>query len=274
MDDFEIFTTQDGSIGLFDKDLGEIYHSRQGAQKESLEKFILPTHFEKRSKNKDQLRVLDICYGIGYNSKNALSFYKNCKIEIDALEWDERLVELSKTIPFFDENINKFLRGEIGLNGAKINFFIQDARKTVQNLDKKYDVIFLDAFAPNKLPTLWSVEFMFEIKRLLAKDGVFATYSSAQPVRKALLTAGFKLGKILDEKGHSAATIAAFEEKFLDTSLDEIDLKFAETKAGIPYRDATLDKTPEEIFKMRQIEFETSNLKSASKFLKEIGKKP
>ena len=82
MNNIETFISEDGSIGLFNKDLNEIYHSRQGAQKESIEKFILPSNFKERTQKQDKLRLLDICYGIGYNSKNALSFYKNCDILI------------------------------------------------------------------------------------------------------------------------------------------------------------------------------------------------
>ena len=159
MKNIEIFTTKDGSVGLFNKELNEIYHSREGAQKESIEKFIIPSDFEQRTKNSSLVRVLDVCYGIGYNSKNALSFYKNCDIIIDALEWDRELVEYSKTCDFYNPEINEFLRGERKLGNSKINFYIDDARKSIKKLTEPYDVIFLDAFAPNKLPTLWSVEF-------------------------------------------------------------------------------------------------------------------
>jgi len=268
MNNIETFISEDGSIGLFNKDLNEIYHSRQGAQKESIEKFILPSNFKERTQKQDKLRLLDICYGIGYNSKNALSFYKNCDILIDALEWDKNLVEMSKTSAFYMEEINQFLRGEISLGASKINFFIEDARITIKKLKESYDVIFLDAFAPNKLPTLWSVEFFVELKRLLKQNGVLCTYCSAQPVRKAMDLAGFKLGKILDEKGHSCATVCALDENQIGLKLDEYDIGLMNTKAGIPYRDKNLNASAQEIFDIRKNEFENSKLISSSQFLK------
>ena len=158
MKNAQIFITKDGSQGLYNPELDEIYHSREGAQKESIEKFIIPSDFEKRTRESDSIRVLDICYGIGYNSKNALAFYKNCNITIDALEIDKELVDYSPRADFFMPEINDFIAGKKELMGAKINFYIDDARKVIKTLNYKYDVIFLDAFAPNKLPTLWRVE--------------------------------------------------------------------------------------------------------------------
>ena len=38
----ETFITDDGSIGLYNKELDEIYHSKYGAKTEALEKFINP----------------------------------------------------------------------------------------------------------------------------------------------------------------------------------------------------------------------------------------
>lgn len=268
MKNIEIFTTKDGSVGLFNKELNEIYHSREGAQKESIEKFIIPSDFEQRTKNSSLVRVLDVCYGIGYNSKNALSFYKNCDIIIDALEWDRELVEYSKTCDFYNPEINEFLRGERKLGNSKINFYIDDARKSIKKLTEPYDVIFLDAFAPNKLPTLWSVEFFYELKRLLKDTGVLVTYCSAQPVRKAMQIAGFYLGKILDEKNHSCASVCAFDKKYIKLPLDDFDLGMLNTKAAIPYRDKNLNSSADEMLKARQAEFESSELMGASSYIK------
>lgn len=73
MKNIEIFYTQDGSIGLYDKALDEIFHSKFGAKKEAFEKFIEPSLF---ISNKP-LKILDICYGIGYNTKCALENFNN-----------------------------------------------------------------------------------------------------------------------------------------------------------------------------------------------------
>lgn len=73
MYEFHPYYTNDGSVGLFCPEFNDIYHSATGALTEAYEKFILPIDFEKLLSN-DEIKVLDICYGIGYNSKSFLNF--------------------------------------------------------------------------------------------------------------------------------------------------------------------------------------------------------
>jgi tRNA U34 5-methylaminomethyl-2-thiouridine-forming methyltransferase MnmC len=73
MYEFYPYFTQDGSVGLYSPEYNDIYHSATGALTEAYEKFILPVDMEALLK-KDSIRVLDICYGIGYNSKSFLNF--------------------------------------------------------------------------------------------------------------------------------------------------------------------------------------------------------
>lgn len=99
--------TQDGSVGLFNEDIQDVYHSRFGAYLEAQEKFISPSGLEKNLDRKQTLRILDICYGMGYNSKSAiektLQSDFNGEVFIDALELDENVVAFSfvcKKSPF------------------------------------------------------------------------------------------------------------------------------------------------------------------------------
>ena len=73
MKNIEIFKTEDGSIGLYNKEMNEIYHSKYGAKKEAFEKFVEPALIL----NNKQLKILDVCYGIGYNTKCALENFLN-----------------------------------------------------------------------------------------------------------------------------------------------------------------------------------------------------
>lgn len=71
------YFTNDGSVGLFSPQDDDIYHSTYGALSESWEKFILPSGLKEFLKNNSQVKILDICYGIGYNSKTALQVFIN-----------------------------------------------------------------------------------------------------------------------------------------------------------------------------------------------------
>ena len=68
------YFTNDGSVGLFSPEADDIYHSTYGALSEAYEKFILPAELEKYFENNSEIKVLDICYGIGYNTKSFLNF--------------------------------------------------------------------------------------------------------------------------------------------------------------------------------------------------------
>lgn len=75
MCDFYPYFTADGSVGLYNSDYDDIYHSATGALTEAFEKFIYPVNLKELISRSDSLKVLDICYGIGYNSKSFLNYY-------------------------------------------------------------------------------------------------------------------------------------------------------------------------------------------------------
>ena len=101
------FMTNDYSVGLYNEDVNDIYHSAFGALSEAFEKFVNPVL--PYIKQKNQLNVLDICYGIGYNTKALLSalLQSNININIDCVDNDITLMQLS---PFICSNINIFKR--------------------------------------------------------------------------------------------------------------------------------------------------------------------
>ena len=69
------YFTNDGSVGLFSPEADDIYHSTYGALTEAYEKFILPANFLDYFKEKSEIKILDICYGIGYNTKSFLDYF-------------------------------------------------------------------------------------------------------------------------------------------------------------------------------------------------------
>ena len=73
MYEFHPYFTNDGSVGLYSPEFDDIYHSSTGALTEAYEKFIMPVNMDELLK-KDKIKILDICFGIGYNSKSFLNF--------------------------------------------------------------------------------------------------------------------------------------------------------------------------------------------------------
>lgn len=75
MEDFIPFFTRDGSVGLYSKTDEDIYHSVYGALSEAYDKFVLPANIDELFMRKNEIKILDICYGIGYNTKAFLNYF-------------------------------------------------------------------------------------------------------------------------------------------------------------------------------------------------------
>ncbi len=194
--------TKDGSFTLKSQKYNECYHSSEGAVVESLYKHIYPA-FEVAKKNSyfgGEIRILDICYGLGYNTLlSILNRPKNVRLKIFSPELDENLIRSLKDFPYPKE----FEKLKHIINSISTYFFykdefvevevkIMDARKYIKNL-KSVDIVYQDAFSPKVNPELWSLEYFEEIERILNKKGVITTYSVATPVRCALYELGFNL---------------------------------------------------------------------------------
>ncbi len=60
----------------------------------------------------------------------------------------------------------------------------------------KYDLVYFDAFSPQKQPALWIEEIFDKIVSACNEDAVFVTYSAKGSVRRALQKAGFYVERI------------------------------------------------------------------------------
>lgn len=93
---YEIYPyfTNDGSVGLYSQADNDIYHSTYGALTEAYEKFILPADLENFFQKKSEIKILDICFGIGYNSKSFLNYIYNAQIDTDNNSKDKYIGKL------------------------------------------------------------------------------------------------------------------------------------------------------------------------------------
>ncbi len=270
--------TKDGSMSLRSEKFNENFHSIAGAYYETKSKFINPSIL-KRFQNKS-INVLDICFGIGYNS--ALLF-ENLIKDLSTLNWygleiDKRPLDYALT----DKKFNSLWNPEVieiltslNLRGFYKNkkfdceLIVGDARKEILNLPKgvNFDLIFLDGFSPQKCPEIWSYEFLSKLKNKIKYEGYLITYTSSAAVRKSLQNLGFNLFKIIptcSKKNHwSNGTLATFnnqQDNPYITYLSEMEIEHLNTKASIPYRDPSGEMLSKEILEIRKKEQQFSNL--------------
>ena len=150
-----------------------------------------------------------------------------------------------------------------------VNFYINDARKTILQLKGEYDLIFIDAFTYTKAPQLWSVEFIAELYKRISDSGLLMTYSTSAQVRNTLLENKFYVGKIYDKKTNRViGTIASKDKTKIKHPLNTYEIGLCNTKAGIPYHDPNLSFDSKDIMELREYEFRHSDLMSSSKYMK------
>ncbi len=293
MADTSVFTPQltaDGSFTFFSQEIGESFHSIQGAKEEAYLKFVEPCQLVQKSQQ-PVLRLLDVCYGLGYNTAAALeTIWANnpsCRIELVALELDPAvpraaipllqtasldpqglLSSWSEPIPQFLEILATSLQVQTAQFHAQL--LLGDARTTIQQLHQsnfQADAIFLDPFSPPRCPQLWTVEFLQQLASCCAATGRLATYSCAASVRSALIAAGFKIGETLQVNGRQPGTVASFTDADLCT-LSVRSQEHLQTRAAVPYRDPQLCDSAQDILHRRRIEQETSSLEPTSRWQK------
>ncbi|MEA5604728.1 tRNA (5-methylaminomethyl-2-thiouridine)(34)-methyltransferase MnmD [Nostoc sp. UHCC 0252] len=291
MSDLENFTpklTADGSFTFVSQEFGESFHSHYGARQESFFKFVEPTQLATAAQ-KPVLRLLDICYGLGYNTATALeaiwAVNPSCYVEVIGLEVNPTVPQAAIAHHLFDNwncNYTQILSQlafeyQVQTPRLKAKLLIGDARTAIALVHQSNfsaDAIFLDPFSPPQCPQLWTVEFVKQLSLCLHQNGLLATYSCAAAVRTALLSAGLVVGSTSPVGRRSPGTVAAHsmstgvQNYSVLPSLSQIEKEHLLTRAAIPYRDPELSDSTEVIVMRRQQEQKTSSLEPTSRWRK------
>ena len=273
--------TKDGSYTFYSDEFQEAFHSSHGAKQEAENKYIKPCLIKEIASQRSTIRLLDICYGLGYNSAAAIdsiwAVNSECRIELIGLEispdvpraavkhqllshWRSPLPQLLTELANTYQVRGEFLQGRLILG---------DARQGIQLIEPDWqaDAIFLDPFSPPKCPQLWTVEFIKLVAKRLTPTGRLATYSCAAAVRTALSLAGLHFGSIILGDRQSPGTIASLKYKNIP-ALTQGEREHLKTRAAVPYRDGNLRNLAAEIHFRRQQEQKNSNFEPTSKWKK------
>ena len=203
-DDLHTMTlSDDGSYTAYSKEYDEHYHStKDGALKESLQKHIIPAS---KAVQKNEVTILDICYGLGFNTLATINYYQthmpDIKLNIYSPELDKSLVKslVNFSYPKEFENLKHIIEA-LSKDGIYqdeklyIEVFLGDAREYIKTFPHaKFDIVYQDAFSPSTNPILWTKEYFSDISNIIKDDGVLTTYSTAFKTRLALWENRFKL---------------------------------------------------------------------------------
>lgn len=230
---YETVATGDGTYTLFSTQYNQCYHStKDGALIESLHKHVAPALSFQKSQKK--LHILDICFGLGYNTLTTLWYndkHDQKPLAIYSPELDKEMLQSLRTLEYPKELqaylpiLSKLLeQGFYKDEKIEVELYIGDARSYIKNFDNFFDIVYQDAFSPDENPLLWTQEYFSDIKKSMKKSAVLTTYSIALKIRLALHENRFFIYLFKDAKVRSS-TIASLELLADDSHVTLVDVE-------------------------------------------------
>lgn len=207
----KIVHTEDDSTTIYFPEFDEHYHSVHGAMQESKHVFI-ESGWKKVAEKKKEISILEIGLGTGLNAFLVMLESLgdgSLKIFYEALE--KFPVDLSDVLQLNyadDENIKYFLAlHESKWNEENFlldNFTLKKNKIALEDFIPKeniYDLIFFDAFSPEKQPELWTEEIFRKMFSSMKPGGILVTYCAKGQVRRNMIAAGFSVERLAGPPG-------------------------------------------------------------------------
>lgn len=212
-------TTEDGSHTLYVPELEEHYHSTHGAIQESMHVFI---DAGLRHCNNEHIHLLEIGFGTGLNGLLTLLeaeklhkklFYHSLErfplTETIAMQlnYPEQITMGSATPPLQDEKRLTLLFHQLHLSPWERATAITPSFTLLKEEgdfshpeqfqpSRQYELIYFDAFAPEKQPEMWQDKIFRRLYALSSDNGILTTYCAKGAVRRMLQSVGFTVERL------------------------------------------------------------------------------
>lgn len=204
----EVIQTKDGSNSLFVPELNETYHSIHGAIAEAKHVF-LHKGFDALEKVAS-IDILEIGFGTGLNALlTALKVEKEQKkvrytsiekypipaSEALQLNYGKELKAEKLFGKLHDCDWEKDVEISAHFELCKLNLDLIQPQDQKRLADQRFDLIYFDAFAPNKQNEMWSFGIFELMHKILNDGGILTTYCCQGEVRRTMIKAGFEVEK-------------------------------------------------------------------------------
>lgn len=194
--------TEDGSMTLRNAMVDECYHSVHGAMAESQFIFI---QSGLRQCPKNEISVFEVGFGTGLNAWLAAKEAEETdkKMRYTSIELYPLEAEIYRQLNYVPEDKKAdFLK----LHDCPWNQPVQvfpnfelrkiDVSLIDWNFDETYDVIFFDAFSPEKQPEMWSEAVFAKLYKAMNSGAILTTYCVKGIVRRRLQAIGFTVERL------------------------------------------------------------------------------
>jgi tRNA 5-methylaminomethyl-2-thiouridine biosynthesis bifunctional protein len=199
---------------------GDVYYSREGGLAESRHVFLTGNKLPQIWQQKDCFCIIELGFGTGLNFLAAWDLWRRTRTPGSRLHylavegfpltgaelrdclapWREVQTFARALAAVYPEPQRGFHRvfpavdrGEAG--EVALTLLYGDAAEMLSQLEARADVWFLDGFAPDKNPDMWSTEIFAQMARLSKEGAHAASYSVAGTVRRGLDAAGFDVAR-------------------------------------------------------------------------------
>ena len=197
----KLVITNDGSHSIFNPEVNETYHSKHGAIVEAEYVFIKNGLL---AENKKQFNILEVGFGTGLNALLTAQKAQQKRIVVNYHGIELYPVPIESYIQL---NFTKLIGEEksklLQLHECKwekehiINNFFKLTKNEIalENYTNKtkFDIIYFDAFSPEKQAELWTAEVFQNMYNLLNEDGFLVTYCAKGVVKRTMKAVGFEI---------------------------------------------------------------------------------
>ena len=197
----KIVITNDGSHSIFNAEVNETYHSKHGAIVEAEYVFIKNGLLAEKKK---QFNILEVGFGTGLNALLTAQKAQQKRIVVNyhGIELypvpKESYIQLNFTKLIGEEKSKLLQLHECKWEKEHIinNFFkLTKNEIALENYTNKtkFDIIYFDAFSPEKQAELWTAEIFQNMYDLLKEDGFLVTYCAKGVVKRTMKAVGFEI---------------------------------------------------------------------------------
>ncbi|MCK6434273.1 MAG: tRNA (5-methylaminomethyl-2-thiouridine)(34)-methyltransferase MnmD [Burkholderiaceae bacterium] len=212
---------------------GDVYHARAGAPEQARHVFLAGNGLPERWEGRSRFVVLETGFGLGHNFLATWKAWRDNPRRCDRLVFvsieghpvtaeqlaaahrhsgvPDRAGELCHRWPPLTPDIHR-----LDFDGGRVSLLLvlAEVHEALPQLQLQADAIYLDGFAPERNPAMWTPEVLRQLPRLSATGATAATWSVAAVVRDGLHAAGFDVTKARGYGGKREMTVARFAPRF------------------------------------------------------------
>lgn len=209
--DVRLVVSSDGSHTLYRTDIDEFYHSRYGALGESRLVYVQYGLAEAVVRyGLGRVRLLELGLGTGLNVLATIEFllqHPEVEVMYHALEPLPLSPEILAALNYAEHLPDSAAAYFDAIHGVAWeapqpilpNLQLVKSAATWQQAEfeaESFDVIFYDAFAPEKQPEIWEQPNFERAFRWLKSGGILTTYCSKSAVIRTMKAVGFQVEKL------------------------------------------------------------------------------